>query len=176
MKSLLLLLACLLSLPAWSQARATDTEVQTRQIEALIEAFRTSIIDKDKQRFVQLFLYENIAWQSVKSDDLLQRIRQKQPEAVKVGINPKSNHLSFIDGIVASKDRMEEKFWNIKIDTDGDMASVLFDYSFHSGGRETNHGKEAWHLLNTGDGWKIVSVIWSVNVKPTPEPTMQPAG
>ncbi len=56
----------------------------------------------------------------------------------------------------------------MKIDTDGDLASVLFDYAFLSNGKETNHGKEAWHLLRTQDGWKIASVVWSVNLKPAP--------
>lgn len=169
MKSLLFLLACLLSFPSVGQTRATATEVQTARIEAVIEAFRTSIIDKDKPRFIALFLHDQVAWQSVKDDDVLQRVRQKQPDAAKVGINRQSNHLSFIDGIVAARHRTEEKFWNTRIDTDGDIASVTFDYSFHSGDRETNHGKEAWHLVNTDDGWKIVSVIWSVNTKPEPE-------
>ena len=40
---------------------------------------------------------------------------------------------------------------------------MWFDYSFHAGGRETNHGREAWQLVNTDDGWKIISVIYSVN-------------
>ncbi|HEY0661993.1 MAG TPA: nuclear transport factor 2 family protein [Lysobacter sp.] len=168
MKSLLFLLACLFSLPAFGQTPAKDANAQT-QIEAVIEAFRTSIIDKDKPRFVALFLHDQVTWQSVKGDGLLQRVRQKRPDAAKVGINRQSNHLSFIDGIVGNKERVEEKFWNTRIDTDGDIASVTFDYSFHSGNRKTNHGKEAWHLVNTGDGWKIVSVIWSVNVDPMPE-------
>ncbi len=28
----------------------------------------------------------------------------------------------------------------------------------------TNSGKEAWLLVNTGAGWKIVSAIWSVHL------------
>jgi len=176
MKSLLFLFACLLAFPVLGRAHPTATEVQTRQIEAVIEAFRTSIIDKDKPRFVALFLHDRIAWQSVKGDDLLLRVRQKQPDATKVGIDRQNNHLSFIDGIVASKNRLEEKFWNTRIDTDGDIASVTFDYSFHSGDRKTNFGKEAWHLVNAGNGWKIVSVIWSVNVDPVPETVNPTAG
>ena len=168
-KSLLLALACLLSFPALAQTEVKAAVTPTQQIEAVVEAFRTAIIDKDKARFVKLFLHENITWQDVTGDANLQRLRQKRPEATKVKVDPKDNYLSFIDGIVSDKDRSEEKFRNVKIDTDGDIASVYFDYSFHSNDRETNHGKEAWHLVNTDDGWKIVSVIWSMNWNPAPK-------
>lgn len=168
-KSLLLALACLLSFPAFAREEASPAETPVQQVEAVIEAFRTAIIDKDKARFTRLFLPGNVAWQDVTGDANLQRIREKRPEASKVRVDPKDNYLSFIDGIVSDKDRSEEKFRNVKIDTDGDVASVYFDYSFHSNDRETNHGKEAWHLVRTDDGWKIVSVIWSMNWNPPPQ-------
>lgn len=168
-KSLLLAFACLLSFPAFAREEASPAETPVQQVEAVIEAFRTAIIDKDKARFTRLFLPGNVAWQDVTGDANLQRIREKRPEASKVRVDPKDNYLSFIEGIVSDKDRSEEKFRNVKIDTDGDIASVYFDYSFHSNDRETNHGKEAWHLVRTDDGWKIVSVIWSMNWNPPPQ-------
>lgn len=139
-----------------------DTSAETGQIERIIEAFRTSIRDKDKARFLALFLPGVTTWQSVKSDEALERIRPQQPEAVKVKLNPESNYRSFIEKIVTNAERTEEKFSNLKIETDGEIAVVTFDYSFHSGERETNRGKEAWQLVKTGEGWKILSVIWSV--------------
>ncbi|MCL1636136.1 nuclear transport factor 2 family protein [Luteimonas sp. SX5] len=159
-----LLLALLLSFPALGHAAGVDPD--NRSVEAVVEAFRASIVDKDKPRFVKLFLHENTAWQSVTGDANLDKIRETKPQAVKVRVDAKDGHLSFIDDIVASKDREEEKFRNVKVETDGDIASVFFDYSYHSGGKETNHGKEAWHLVRTDQGWKIVSVIWSVNWTP----------
>jgi hypothetical protein len=165
-KPLLLAFACLLSFPAFAQTEAKAVDTPSRQIEGVIEAFRTSIIDKDKARFVNLLLHDDITWQSVVSDANLPGLREKKPDAVKVRFDPTNSPLSFIDGIVSSKKRLEEKFWNTKIETDGDVASVLFDYSFNVDGKETNHGKEAWHLVKTDDGWKIVSVIWSLNWDP----------
>lgn len=171
MKPLLLALACLLSCPAFAQAGAppgTDP-AQVRQIESVIEAFRTAIIDKDKARFTSLLLHEGITWQDVTGDANLQRIREQRPEAAKVRVDSADGPLSFIDNIVSDEDRSEEKFGNVEIDTDGDIASVHFDYSFHSNDRETNHGREAWHLVRTDDGWKIASVIWSTNWDPPAE-------
>jgi len=176
-KFLPLILACLLSSPAFAQTapkstematEANSTEVATAQIRAVVETFRTAIIKRDQAAFERLFLHEHITWQSVKGDEALQRIRQKVPTANKLTVDTTKTPYSFIAGILADKNSSEETFDNVKIDTDGDIASVLFDYAFLSDGRETNHGKEAWHLLRTADGWKIASVIWSVNLKPAP--------
>ena len=170
MKTLTALLVCLLPFVARADAASLEREgAAKQQIEAVIETFRTAIIDRDRDRFSQLFLHDQPIWQRVVSDEGLQRMRQKDPGAMKVRVNPESTYLSFIDGIVASQRRTEETFENIRIDTDGDIASVYFDYSFNADGRRTNYGKEAWHLVNTGEGWKIVSVIWSVIPVPPPE-------
>jgi hypothetical protein len=162
-KPSLLLLACLVSLPAFAQSGPKDTDPSTEQISAVIDDFRTSIINKDKKRFLSLFLHESITWQSASSDELLKRALQKNPKAVKLVINDKRNPATFIDGIVADKERNEEKFSNIKINTDGTVASVYFDFTFHEGEQIVNRGQESWHLVNTGNGWKIASVVWSNN-------------
>lgn len=159
-----LLLALLLSFPMLGHA--AEVAVDNRSVEAVVEAFRASIVDKDKPRFVKLFLDQNTVWQNVVGEANLRKMREKQPEAVKVRIDSKDNPTAFIDEIVADKERQEEKFRNVKIDSDGEIASVYFDYSYHAGDKETNHGKEAWHLVRTDEGWKIVSVIWSVNWTP----------
>jgi hypothetical protein len=176
-KFLPLVLACLLSFPTFAQTapkpadaatEANSTEAATAQIRAVIEAFRTAIINRDQPAFERLFLHERITWQPVTSDAALQRILQKHPTAKKLTVDATRTPYSFIAGIVASKNSSEETFANARIDTDGDLASVMFDYVFLSNGKETNHGKEAWHLLRTADGWKIASVVWSVNLKPAP--------
>ena len=166
MKLLCALLACLLPLSAFAQSSAAGPELEIR---AVVEAFRTAIIDKDKARFVGLFVAGPVTWQSVRGDEPLRRMRETDPQAPKVRLNAASNHLTFIDGIVARESRVEEKFGDLRIDTDGDIASVVFDYSFQVDGRETNHGDEAWQLVRTDDGWKIVAVVWSVNpARPAP--------
>lgn len=163
MKPLVALLLCLLSFAVSAQGTAPSREeLAKQQIQAVVESFRTAIIDRDKDRFMRLFLHEQPTWQRVMSDEGLQRIRQKNPEAMKVRVNPESNYRTFIEGIVANERSSEETFENVRIDTDGDIASVWFDYSFKADSRKTNYGKEAWHLVNTDAGWRIVSVVWSV--------------
>lgn len=171
MKSVLLA-ACLLCAPALAQdgAPAPDPQAHAkREIGVVIEAFRTAIIDKDKPKFLALFPASGpVAWQSVIGDANLRRLRLTKPGIGKANYNAKYNHVSFIDGIVEDKARTEETFDNIRIETDGEIASVIFDYRFLGDGKESNRGQEAWHLVRTDAGWKIVSVIWSMHWPVTP--------
>lgn len=166
--SLALGFAALLPLTASAQSATPAseyTEARAREdIGKVIEEFRLSIITRDKPRFLKLFPEGGrVAWQDAIGDTNLRAMRNKKPDARKVHIDPADSHVSFIDNIVAKQADSEETFDNIRIDTDGDIASVVFDYTFLSDGKAGNHGKEAWHLVRTDDGWKIVSVIWSMH-------------
>ena len=57
----------------------------------------------------------------------------------------------------------------MRIDRDRDVASVVFDYQFLRNGTESNRGLEGWHLVRMDSGWRIVSVVWSVNPPPQGE-------
>ncbi len=133
---------------------------------AVIESFRTAIIEKDRERFLGLFVQQDVPWQSVLDDKSLAQIQVKRPEAIKARFKQENNPVAFIDGIVASKNRSEETFSNIKIDSDGELAAVTFDYSFLSNGTRTNWGKEAWLMVRTDAGWKITTVAYSVTLAP----------
>ena len=67
-----------------------------------------------------------------------------------------------IDRITAvGSESIEEVFRDPVIDTDGEIASVNFNYSLLVNGKEEHWGLEMWHLVRSDNGWKIISVIWS---------------
>ena len=135
-------------------------------IHKVVEQFRTSIINKDKPAFTSLFFSdkpEEVTWQWVVDDVGLALIRKRKPDARKSRHVAGENYLSFIDSVTKADARpAEEKFQDVKVDTDGEVASVNFDYSYLAGGKETNWGREMWQLVRTDAGWKIISVIYSV--------------
>ena len=159
---------CFLVLASCSSLPIPDSDPASAEIRQVIEAFRTSIIERDRERFLSLFLHDRVTWQGVNGDESLERLRIKLPKATKAPINPKSTHITFIDSIVKDPKRNEETFDNIHIDTDGDIASVYFDYVYLEDGQESNHGKESWLMVRSKLGWKIVSVVWSENDPVTP--------
>ena len=170
MKRFILTASLLISMVLPASAQVADNGKQ--QIEGVVEAFRTAIIDKDKDKFMQLFLREETTWitsVTERSRDLtMARNPDKplRPPKTDVPGNPRK----FIETIAARSSRDEETFKNIRIDTDGEVAQVWFDYVFNSDGYASNWGKEAWQLVRTDAGWKIVSVIWSTEFNPVPPP------
>ncbi len=155
-------------LPSLTACAEQRTPADVEAIEQVIESFRTSLINKDKPTYMALFFSdkpEDIGWQFVSEDRRLADIRTAKPDAIKARKIPSNNFISLIDEAVATAEPREEKFFNTKIETDGDVASASFDYSFHANGAKENWGREMWQLVRTEQGWKIFSVIYSIRDK-----------
>lgn len=150
---------------------AQDTEGKA-QIEKVIENFRTAIINKDKDGFLKLFLKEDITWTGVTTDASIERLYANRPNPA-LKRPRKTRNMSprqFIDLIAADKAKTDEVISNVRIDSDGDVAQVWFDFSSLSGDYKENWGKESWQMVRTEDGWKIAAVVWSQEINPVPPP------
>ncbi|WP_338868892.1 hypothetical protein [Myxococcus stipitatus] len=157
------LVIALVALPSFAQAPAQDTTAAQQQVQGVIEDFRQSIIKRDKKKFLGLFLNDDVILQPVQGEELLKKLRAKNPKASKVPTQKKITPSSFIADVAADKEPSEEKFTNIHITTDGNVAAVSFDFTFHLGDRVINRGQEHWLLVNSDTGWKIASVVYSNN-------------
>ena len=161
---------CLALFAGASQPASAENPVESRQkIEAVIKAFGKAIIDKDKEGFMRLFLREDITWVPVYTDASVARYRASlkdpaQPVPKVQGGTPRK----FIESIARSPEARSETFDNVRIDTDGEMAQVLFDYSFLVGDYRSAWGKESWQMVRTENGWKIAAVVWSAEENPEP--------
>lgn len=162
-----LVLVALLSLSAGLQPAlgAHNDPEDVAAVREVVEAFRLSIINKDKATFIGLFYSDNperVTWQMVDDDARVARLKEFVPEARRVVWWPENNYVTMIDSTVeAGSEPIEEVFRDVIIDTDGEIASVNFDYSILRSEKEAHWGREMWHLVRTDDGWKIISVIWS---------------
>ena len=169
-------LVCSLFATFAAPACAASEPGDRASIEKVVETFRVAIIKKDKASFMQLFYSENIPWIGVTTDLSLARENANKPKPDMPDfkkIFATSGPRKFIEGIVEDKALNEEKFENVRIDSDGDVAQVWFDYSYNFGGYKANWGKEAWHMVRTEKGWKISSVIWSMEFNPEPPPKVE---
>jgi hypothetical protein len=144
-----------------SNATTSDTK---GQIEQVIARFQTAIIKKDKAGLSELFLPTNNSWIAVPTEATYRVVHAKHPKARRF---MPGSYTEFVDFISTSTEHMEEKFSNVKIETDGAVASVYFDFVFLSNGEQQNRGSETWQLINTGNGWKINALVYSISVDPT---------
>lgn len=131
------------------------------QIEHVIERFQTAVIKKDRTALGELFLPASNSWIAVPSAATYRIAKAKHPEARRY---MPDSYAHFIDFVCKTPEPLQETFSNVRIDTDGTVASVYFDYVFLASGKPANHGSEVWQLIDTGDGWKINALVYSINL------------
>lgn len=158
--SMLVIAALGSSASTFAAAKPANNEPQA-QIQQLIERFQTAVIKKDRAALGKLFLPTDNSWIAVPSAATYRIVKAKHPEARR--FMPDS-FAHFIDFVCKTAEPLQETFSNVRIDTDGTVASVYFDYVFLASGKSANHGSEVWQLIDTGDGWKINALVYSINL------------
>lgn len=135
-------------------AREPNDPAAEAEIREVVERFRAAIVAGDGDALRALFLARHGAWISLDR-------RSSSPEASGSSRLVPSSYRKFARNI--ERGGREEIFSGVDIRTDGSVASVDFDFEFLIKGKRINRGLEAWHLVKTDAGWKIVSVVYSSN-------------
>ncbi len=135
---------------ARSSAPAVRTPAPAPELLALVEKFRQGIMARDANGLAALFINGDVPFVA----------SRWKPEGAKAF---PSNAAGFIKDITTDAHQLEERFSDVQAMTyDNSVGVVNARYEFVEDGKVTNHGQEVWSVVHTADGWKIVSVIWSV--------------
>jgi hypothetical protein len=137
-----------------------DTAKATQEIQQVVRDFQTGIVKKDRALLTSLFYPGSNSWFSVATTPVYQAAQQKFPGITRV---KSGNYLEFISFVTGNPDPQEEKFSNVQIHTDGNIAAVYFDFVYLDKGQLNNRGSETWQLVNTSEGWKINSIIYTMD-------------
>lgn len=141
--------ALLLPALALGAQGAPQPSPDEQAIKALVERFRTALIARDAVQLRSVFMNGSVPFVSVGLKDGTARPYSSTADA-------------FVIDVLMARQKYEEKFWDFQIRTDGAVGSLSASYSFHLDGVMTNQGMETWALARTPEGWKAVSVTWSV--------------
>ena len=137
------------------------------KLQEVLNSFMRCIGTKDSVKFYSLFHSDPIVWVGVYKDKTQQKRLEKDASA----LNYKTSDYKTWFRSISTGTPKEEKFYNINMVEDGNIASITFDYSFWADNKKGNWGKESWGLVNINGEWKITSVIFSMeNEKIFPEP------
>lgn len=135
----------------------------------IVKDFEIAIIERDKAKFLSLFVDGTVSWIGVFATKDYDEAKSRADAAIANGETVRmpmksfqSDPEKFMDSISKSGKVPRETFENVKIHQDGEIATIYFDYAFYYGDIKQNWGKESWHLVNTEQGWKINSVIFSM--------------
>jgi hypothetical protein len=152
------LFSLLLAICLAGPAHAADADVSA--IRQLVQQFQSAIVARDGKALGALFVPEGGAWLAVLDEPTYAAARARNPAVQR--LQP-STWREFADFVTHSARPIEERFHDVRIDTNGTVASVWFDFDFLADGKVTNRGSETWQLVRTDDGWKIHAMLYSVH-------------
>jgi hypothetical protein len=153
-----LIVATTLVTPLHAKEASPDAHAADRvQIQQLVDRFKGAIIAKDGNALHGMFLPGG-SWLQGVDKPSLDKVRAKQPDAQQ--FSP-GNYEQFAKFIATAPKPVEETFNNVRIETDGIVGTVYFDYHFLVEGKSMNHGTETWQLVHTDTGWKISAMLYS---------------
>ena len=127
------------------------------QIEQLMTGYHRAVLSHDGTRLASMFIDKG-SWFNVLSDAAYERARARNPGAPKVRT---WTYQQFANVVANSHLVMDPQHSDVRILTDGTIASVYFKYVFLIGGHPENHGSETWQLVKANDGWKIAAIAYS---------------
>lgn len=140
-----------------AQNSTRDSDVAA--IGQIVRQFQSAIVAHDGKAIGGMFLPDHDSWLSVLDTPTWDEVKTKNPAARKV---MRSTWQKFADYVQNAAGPVEERFYDVRIETNGAVASVYFNFDFLSGGKVTNRGAESWQMVNTEEGWKISSMLYSV--------------
>lgn len=121
--------------------------------------YHQAVVAHDGARLASMFVDKG-SWFNVLSDTAYARARAKNPAASKV--RPWSFQ-EFAKVVSSPRAALNPQHSDVRILTDGTIASVYFKYVFLIDGKPENQGSETWQLVKASDGWKIAAITYSSN-------------
>jgi hypothetical protein len=157
------LLTCALA----GQALAQGPEYKSNaddltKIRSVLEEFRQDIIHKDGYAITKLILNPDVLFHHINNQEEVDSARKYNAQFD--GVGP-SQLDGFVKLLATSKDKLEEKFYNIEIRQDGDLGLVTFNYDFVINDKVHHSGVEHWQMCKIDGQWKILSVTWTIYIR-----------
>ena len=150
---------CLFAAVSAVQAReAAERPAARAQIQQVVDGFKAAIKARDGEGVRKLFLPGG-SWLQGLDEASWDKVKARKPEAQQF---MPGDYQKFSQFVASAAKPIEETFDNVRIETDGTIGMVYFDYTFLEDGKATNHGHETWQLVRTPEGWKISAMLYSV--------------
>lgn len=134
-----------------------------KDIQAVIAAFDNAIQTKDIATLSSLFNEGKIEWLATGHPESRALAAKMTGQAV--GVVEEQGAYQFLSDPRLKNISLREEFGPPTIHSDGQLATVTFDYNFQANGAVQNWGIESWQMVKTEQGWKIVHLMFSYNLQ-----------
>jgi len=132
----------------------------TVDVEHVMAAYHEAVVAHDGARLAKLFIPQGSTWLNVLSDQAFAHLSASKPGITKIKVG---NYQDFAKIVSQSTRHMDPQHQHVRIQSDGTIASVYFDYVFMIDGKPENRGNETWQLVKGENGWRIATIIYSSN-------------
>jgi hypothetical protein len=152
MLSLALSPAMALDIPPGAAKHEISAEDQ-RSIKDLLATYTRAVSTSDEAAFSGILLNEQIPFFS--TDGLAQRGASQSPPDTR-------RYQDFRDAVFRSHQHLTQRFYNVRIEQDGELASVSLDFvTLLTGTQRGSHGWKTLQLIKVRGAWKIASEFYS---------------
>jgi hypothetical protein len=151
------LILCAAFLTGHALAADTTHDADVAAIRAVVQQFQAALVAHDGKTLDSLFLKDHDSWLMVADNATWTAARARNPSVPKV----RGTRRKFLESVQAGTKPIEERFHDVRIETNGVVPSVYFDFDFLADGKVDNHGAESWQMVRAEDGWKIGSMLFS---------------
>lgn len=164
--------ALCLSVPSVAQAwdtwnpynqAATATATDEAAIRDVMARFRQALADKSRPGLEALFYDGVVVWRT--SGHPASRAAVQQMTGQTLSAVEEQGAYQLLAGSDLAPFTIEERFYNPQIRTDGQIATVTFDYDFTADGQLQNWGQESWQMVKTTAGWRILHLLFSYRIQ-----------
>lgn len=139
------------------------TSQDVADIQHVMDAFHHAVVTHDGDGVSKLFLDHGSTWVTVLSDKAFAAMQAKNASTQKVRV---SSYRDFSTFVSSTKSDLDPRHTDVRITSDGTIASVYFHFDFVIDGKVQNRGDETWQLVKSTDGWRIVAIIYSSHPGP----------
>ena len=140
------------SIPIQAQAAQTDRD----QVIAAVQGFFDSMATRDPQLAARVLTPEG-RFYSTREQDGKPVVRSQTFEA-------------FIAGLPKGTSKQLERMWDPEVKIHGPIATLWTRYDFHTDGKFSHCGIDAFDLVKTEEGWKLAGGTYTVESKCEPSP------
>jgi ketosteroid isomerase-like protein len=137
-----------------------DATSDRSDVDHVLAAYHEAVVAGDADRLATLFLPSGSLWLNVLSDQAYAVAKIKSPGVARV---KPGRFEDFAKLAAHNKGRFNPTHGDMKVSSDGTIASVYFDYAFMVDGKAANRGSETWQLVKGDDGWRIAALTYSSN-------------
>ena len=131
-----------------------------------------AVLDLVRDFFDAMAAGDGTAWERTVLEDVVLVGTTRTMDGVALNRIGRDEFLSLLDGATGLLERM----WEPVVRVHGAIAMVWTPYDFHREGEFSHCGIDAFSLVKTNEGWRIASIVWTVEpVGCEPSPLGPPA-